>query len=135
MYKGISGISLFLRTFIFPNPFEKYIELYLQNTLWATSSSSISYFFNLAIGGTILWIICYPLVGIIYDRGECPALGSVLYGVLILINSKILVVISKAMTEINIKTFAIRFGLVLILEIGVLIGIRYTKGYISSVRR
>ena len=131
MYKLVSGISMFLRTFIFPNPFERYVGLYLQNTVFMSASSEIAYIFNLTIGGAILWCICYPLVGIIYDSGECPTIGSIIYGGLILINSKILVMITQGLTEVNTSAFLWRFGIALVIESIILIGIRRVKNYLS----
>lgn len=130
MYRIVSLISLFLRTYIFENPFERYIELYLQNTIWYSSSSTIAYLFNLTIGGSILCGICFPLVGLVYDRGENPTIGSILYGVFVLINSKILVWVSQVGIEFNLKAFRIRFGFVLILEVIILGGVRYLKEYL-----
>lgn len=78
MYKLVTSISAILRTFIFPNPFTPIFELYLDGTVLSSLASILSELFNLVIGGAILYIICYLLVGIIYKRGEAPALGSIL---------------------------------------------------------
>lgn len=95
MYKLVSTISAILRTFIFPNPFTPIFELYLAGTVLSSSASILAELFNLVIGGTILCATCYNLVGIIYNRGEAPALGSILYAIFILINSKLLVWVSQ----------------------------------------
>ena len=127
VYKVVSKTSIFLRAFIFPNPFTKLFELYLSNSTLNPLASFFADIFNLAIGGTILYILCYSLVGLIYNRGEAPALGSILYILLILINSKLLVWASQTSSTITLKIFFIKFIIYLFIEIIVLISIRYVK--------
>lgn len=79
MYKIVSTLSAFIRVFIFQNPFTKLFELYLGNTVLSTSAIMLADLFNLVIGGTILCVICFPLVGVIFDRGEAPVIDSFLY--------------------------------------------------------
>lgn len=127
MYKLVSSISAILRTFIFPNPFTPIFELYLAGTVLSSLASILAELFNLVIGGTILCATCYHLVGIIYKRGEAPALGSILYAVFILINSKLLVWVSQWGNQLDLKSLVIRFIIVLVIEIIILFGIRYIK--------
>lgn len=127
MYKLVSTISAILRTFIFPNPFTPIFELYLEGTVLSSLASILSELFNLVIGGAILYIICYSLVGIIYKRGEAPALGSILYAIFMLINSKLLVWVSQWRNGIDLNSLLIRFSIVLVIEIIILFGIRYIK--------
>lgn len=128
MYKIISMISAFIRVFIFPNPFTKLFELYLANTVFSTSAIILADIFNLIIGGTILCAICFPLVGIIYDRGEAPVVGSLLYGVLV--NSFLIAWASGWFEKTNILIFVISFIVIMIVEIGILFGIRSFKNAI-----
>lgn len=127
MYKLVSSISAILRAFIFPNPFTRIFELYLEGTVLSSIASILSELFNLVIGGAILYIICYSLVGIIYKRGEAPTLGSILYAIFMLINSKLLVWVSQWGNGINLNILLIRFSIVLVIEIIILFGIRYIK--------
>ena len=127
MYKLVSSISAILRAFIFPNPFTPIFELYLEGTVLSSIASILSELFNLVIGGTILYVICYSLVGIIYKRGESPTLGSILYAIFMLINSKLLVWVSQWGNGIDLNSLLIRFSIVLVIEIIILFGIRYIK--------
>lgn len=127
MYKLVSSISAFIRIFIFPNPFTKLFEVYLANTVFSTSAIILADIFNLIIGGTILCAICFPLVGIIYERGESAAVGSLLYGVLVLVNSFLISWASGWFEKTNILIFIISFIAILIVEIGILFGIRSFK--------
>lgn len=127
MYKLVSSISAILRAFIFPNPFTPIFELYLEGKVLSSLASILSELFNFVIGGTILCTICYHLVGIIYNRGEAPALGSILYAIFILINSKLLVWVSQWGNGIDLNSLLIRFSIVLVIEIIILFGIRYIK--------
>lgn len=127
MYKLVTSISAILRTFIFPNPFTPIFELYLDGTVLSSLDSILSELFNLVIGGAILYIICYLLAGIIYKRGEAPALGSILYAIFMLINSKLLVWVSQWGNGIDLNSLLIRFSIILVIEIIILFGIRYIK--------
>lgn len=127
MYKLVSAVSVFIRTFIFPNPFTRLFELYLADTMFSSSALVFAELFNCVVVGTVLCIICYPLVGLIYDSGESPAIGSFLYGGLVLLNSKILIWISQGLNEFNLKLFILFISLALFVEIIILLGIRYVK--------
>lgn len=124
MYKIISGISFFLRTFLFPNPFAKIINLYLADTMLNSSAPSLAELFNFSVGGIILCTICYPLVGIVYDKRKAPVLGSFLYCIFVLLNSWILSWISCRLGYADICSLSIRFGIVWITEGIILLFIR-----------
>lgn len=70
MYKIIACISSLLRCYAFPNPFENLIRYMLENTMISSSYIQVAIIFNFAFGGFLIWLICYPLVGIIYRKGE-----------------------------------------------------------------
>lgn len=127
MYKLISALSMILRTFMFSNPFTRYFELALANSIFSTTSTVFAEHFNFTVGGGVLCLICYPLVGIVYDRGEAPAIGSILYLVAVLVNSQILVWISNSMIEFNIKELFLKFFFLIFLQVIVLKIIRYFK--------
>ena len=64
MYGLMMGISLFVRQFCLPNPFE----------CFGDSAILINW-----IAEPIMQIVSYGLVGLVYHKGEAPALGSFLY--------------------------------------------------------
>lgn len=64
MYGLMATVSLFVRQFFLPNPFECFGDMAILYN-W--------------IAGFILAPLAYALVGLIYRRGEAPALGSFLY--------------------------------------------------------
>lgn len=132
MYKLISTLSMILRAFMFSNPFTRYFELALSNSILKTSATVFADYFNFAVGGVLLCSICYPLVGIVYDRGEAPTIGSILYLIAVLINSQILVWISDSMTEFDVKIFFFRFFAAILLEIVILMIIRYLKYFFQA---
>lgn len=125
MYKLVLTGSMFLRIFIFPNPFTEIFELYFADTALSTSSSALADVFNLVFGGAILLPICYPLVGIVYDKGEAPAIGSTLYGLAVLFNSWLLSWISIKLQDI--KLIIISFIAGIIIETIILLGIGTLK--------
>ena len=63
MYKAVAGLSLLIRTFFLPNPFE---------------GMEMGVLYNLA-AGIILLPITFLIVGLFYERGSAPVLGSLLY--------------------------------------------------------
>lgn len=65
LYGIVSTISLIIRQFFLPNPFE-YLGFIQGN------------FVNWLVG-IILHPICFAIVGLIYKKGSEPALGSFLY--------------------------------------------------------
>ena len=69
MYKLVSIISIFIRTFILPNPYVSFIK-----------DQNLAYLFNIVVGGIILHFGAYFFTGCIYTKGvDDPAYGSTLY--------------------------------------------------------
>ena len=64
VYGAISIISVFIRQFILPNPFECFGE----------QASIINW-----IAEPIIQVISYVLVGLVYKKGSNPAFGSFLF--------------------------------------------------------
>jgi hypothetical protein len=81
MYKLVSILSILVRQFLLPNPYERIF-----------SEESTSLLFNLIIGGLILHFLSYTLTGIFYNKGEAPSLGSIMYLLWYIINTAIITV-------------------------------------------
>lgn len=129
MYKIVASISVILRTFYFPNPFTKYFEvIFADDAVLSSFAVPAADLINMAFGATILWWICYPLVGIVYDRGEAPVIGSILYLIAVFINSKVLIWISNFAD--NLKVFGMLFVGAIIAECIILFLIRGVKEYL-----
>ncbi len=64
MYKIIVIISILVRQFVLPNPFECF--------------GNSAFIINL-IAEPIIHAVAYGLVGLVYHRGDEPAFGSLLY--------------------------------------------------------
>lgn len=127
MYKLVVTISIFLRTFIFPNPFTGIFGLYLSDTMWGASAATFAEAFNFIFGGTILLPICYPLVGIIYTKGEAPIIGSILYALAVLFNSWLLSWLSTGLKIVAINQIIICFTVAIVIQIIALSTIRKLK--------
>ena len=69
VYKLVSAVSVFIRTFIFPNPFNRLFELYLADTLFSSSALVFAELFNYVVGGTVLFISLALFVEIIILLG------------------------------------------------------------------
>lgn len=68
MYGIVSIIGSIFRQIYLPNPF--------VNVL---ATQGIADLFNLVVGGAIIGCLSYLLTGCIYESGEAPAVGSILY--------------------------------------------------------
>ena len=68
MYGIVSIIGSIFRQIYLPNPFVN---------VFATQG--IADLFNLVVGGAIIGCLSYLLTGCIYESGEAPAVGSILY--------------------------------------------------------
>lgn len=68
MYSIVSIIGSILRQVYLPNPF---VNVF--------STQGIADLFNLVVGGVIIGFLSYFLTGCVYERGEAPAIGSLLY--------------------------------------------------------
>lgn len=64
MYRLMVAVSVLVRQFLLPNPFECF--------------GSMAIFYNW-IAELVLAPLSFTLVGLVYRRGEAPALGSFLY--------------------------------------------------------
>ena len=64
------------------------------------------------------------MVGIIYNYGESPVIGSLLYAGVLLLNSWILIGISNLVGTLNLSWFIILFILALAIEVMILIKLR-----------
>ena len=103
MYRLISVLSLLIRQFWLPNPFE--------------CCSDYALLINWIVG-IILSPIAYLIVGTVYEKGSAPVIGSVLYFITYAALTGILLVM-------GIFSFAWWWILILILVfIGLIIGIR-----------
>jgi len=63
MYKLIAGLSVLIRLFVLPNPFESF---------------QYGVLINFAIE-PVLHVITFGIVGLFYSRSSAPAIGSFLY--------------------------------------------------------
>lgn len=64
MYKLMAAISLLIRQYFLPNPFECF--------------GDYAWFYNL-IAGAILTLVSRAIVGTFYTSGEAPVIGSFLF--------------------------------------------------------
>lgn len=77
MYKIMALISMLVRQFYMPNPFEPRTDALLLNI----------------IAEPIIHTITFGVVGIFYDRGSAPALGSFLYLLFYFVHTGLLMLI------------------------------------------
>ena len=68
MYGIVSIMGSILRQVYLPNPF---VNVF--------STQGIADLFNLVVGSVIIGFLSYFLTGCVYERGEAPAIGSLLY--------------------------------------------------------
>lgn len=68
MYRIVSILGSILRQIYLPNPFVN---------VFATQG--IADLFNLVVGGAIIGFLSYLLTGCIYESGEAPVVGSIIY--------------------------------------------------------
>lgn len=74
MYKIIASISLIIRQFYIPNPFEPRTDAWILNIF----------------AEPIMHMVTFSVVGIFYERGSAPALGSLLYLIFYFIHTGLL---------------------------------------------
>lgn len=97
MYSFINVLSVFIRQFIMPNPYTNIIN----NQTYAD-------LFNILIGGTILHISSYTLVGAIYRKGvDFPSTGSLLYLVFYIIFTLLITYVTYFIGSIKISIIVI----------------------------
>lgn len=99
LYGLMAVISILIRNFVLPNPFDCF--------------GDSAFIINL-IAEPIIHAVAFGLVGLVYNRGEAPALGSILYllayamitGVLFLLGMTSVVnstsVLARAMASISL---------------------------------
>lgn len=78
MYGIIASLSIFIRNFMLPNPFEAYPLGLAYNWL----------------AGIIMIPLTFVTVGLLYEKGSNPALGSFLYLVFYLVYTGLLMLCS-----------------------------------------
>ena len=113
MYKLISALSVLIRQFCLPNPFE----------CFGDSAVLINW-----IAGIVIVPITYVIVGLVYEKGSEPAVGSLLYLVTYALLTGVLCVMS---------IFSFAWGWILILVtafVGAVIGIRIISEKIEANR-
>lgn len=81
MYKLVAGISLLIRQFCVPNPFEPRSDALLLNI----------------IAEPIMHIVTYGVVGIFYEKYSAPAVGSFLYLLFYCIHTGLLMLDDQAL--------------------------------------
>ncbi|MBQ9768441.1 MAG: hypothetical protein IJW37_10100 [Lachnospiraceae bacterium] len=77
MYKIIAAISMFIRQFYLSNPFEALgegLRVEINNVSVVLSPSLLNW-----LAESLMWGITYGVVGMYYEKGSAPALGSFLY--------------------------------------------------------
>ena len=111
MYGIISLAGMFLRQFFLPNPFTNLFP-----------NQGYADIFNLFFGGVIIWFCAYFLTGRIYQKGEAPFIGSILYtfnyalitfsflGITLLIKNVVLACIVYAIIYIIVCIILSRFN-------------------------
>ena len=77
MYKLIAAISILIRQFYLPNPFEALGDGLIVN-IGETSILLPPGVLNW-VAEPIMHMVTFAIVGLYYDRGSAPALGSFLY--------------------------------------------------------
>ena len=87
MYKIIAAISMLIRQFWLPNPFEALGDG-LQVEIWNTLVVLPPFLLNW-LAEPMMWGVTYGVVGMYYQKGSNPALGSFLYLVFICIHTGI----------------------------------------------
>lgn len=103
MYKIISVLSMLIRQFCLPNPFE----------CFGDSAVLINW-----IAGIVIASITYLIVGLVYEKGSDPAVGSLLYLITYSLLTGILYIL-------GIFSFAWWWIMILVVVfVGAIIGIR-----------
>ena len=119
MYKLIATISIFIRQFYIPNPFEALGDGLVVN-MGEISMLLPPEALNWA-AEPIMHGITFVIVGLYYERGSAPALGSFLYLIFYCIHTFLLWLMSVA----GFATWAIT--LIVVLYIGCHIGVKWLQ--------
>lgn len=111
LYVLITAISIFIRQFVLPNPFECFGDK--------------AFFIN-CIAEPIIIVVSYLLVGLFYKKGSAPALGSLLFLVTY-------AVIVDILWVLGLFKFAWWWILILIIAfIGMVLGVRFLCNKLSN---
>ena len=111
LYVLITAISIFIRQFVLPNPFECFGDK--------------AFFIN-CIAEPIIVVVSYLLVGLFYKKGSAPALGSLLF----LVTYALIVGI---LWVLGLFRFAWWWILILVITfIGIIFGIRWLDNKLST---
>ena len=95
MYKFIAAVSVLIRQFLLPNPFEN-LSKPIMVSLSGIPIQVPPFFINAFIAEPILNTLTYTVVGIYYTRKvDHPAKGSFLYALFYCIHVAMLVVMAK----------------------------------------
>lgn len=77
MYKFIAAISILIRQFCIPNPFDALgdgLIVNIEETSILLPPGVLNW-----VAEPIMHMVTFAIVGLYYDRGSAPALGSFLY--------------------------------------------------------
>ncbi|MEN6325859.1 MAG: hypothetical protein ABFD18_06600 [Syntrophomonas sp.] len=94
MYKFIAIISILVRQFAIPNPFEA-LDSLPTVTIGGVEIILPPIFLN-AIAGVVLVPITFTVVGLFYERGLAPAWGSFLFLLFYCVHTALLYLMSIA---------------------------------------
>ena len=92
MYKLIATISIILRQYFIPNPFEALgdgMMITLEGSQILLSPEILNW-----IAEPIIFTLTFGIVGLYYERGSAPALGSLLYLLFYCVHTFILWILS-----------------------------------------
>lgn len=125
-YFLISQLSAIIRMFI-ENPLESlisYNNLTFERFAWII--------FILQYWPMIMHTLTFGIVGTIYERGELPALGSILYLLTYLVNSNILKALVSLLGTYGLSIVIISFLLICFLESIVMNKLRMNKTHLKN---
>ena len=119
MYKLMAAISIWIRQFYIPNPFEALgdgLVINMGKTSMLLPPEALNWVAEPFMHGTT-----FVIVGLYYDRGSAPALGSFLYLIFYCIHTFLLWLMSLA----GFATWAVI--LIVVLYIGCHIGVKWLQ--------
>ena len=119
MYKLMAAISILIRQFYIPNPFEALgdrLVVNMGNTSMLLPTEVLNW-----VAEPFMHGITFVIVGLYYDRGSAPALGSFLYLIFYCIHTFLLWLMSLA----GFATWTVT--LMVVLYIGCHIGVKWLQ--------
>lgn len=127
MYSLVKGISILIRQFIIPNPFEKLSEPLLIS-IYGSKIELPPAFLNI-LAEPLLFLLTFLVVGLYYQRGiDQPAKGSLLYLLFYCIHVALLQMLSS---------FNFSFIAIIIVVVGYVachVGFLFLRGHFSECR-